>query len=221
MSRKVAVDSDADEWKSVQHVHAYLENADRIPHRLEGERVLLDSVPLDVGRVLDLGTGDGRLLALLRVDRPGFEGVAIDFSEAMLDAARTRFKSDKRIEVTKHDFGLPLPSSLGKFDAIVSSFAIHHCSDARKRELYSEVFDHLSAGGVFCNLEHVASPTASLHGVFLRAIGLTPETEDRSNRLLDVETQLGWMRDIGFVDVGCYWKWLEFALLVGLKPGRV
>jgi SAM-dependent methyltransferase len=219
MSRKVAVDPGADEWKSVQHVHAYLESADRIPHRLEGERVLLDQVPLDVGRVLDLGTGDGRLLALLRIDRPGFEGVAIDFSDAMLDAARKRFKSDKRIKVVGRDLGLPLPSSLGKFDAIVSSFAIHHCSDARKRELYREVFGRLSAGGVFCNLEHVASPTESLHEVFLRAIGLTSEAEDRSNRLLDVETQLGWMREIGFVDVDCYWKWLEFALLVGFKPG--
>jgi len=45
-------------------------------------------------------------------------------------------------------------------------------------------------------------------------LGKTPETEDRSNRLLDVKSQLRWLQEIGFVDVDCYWKWLEFALLV-------
>ena len=212
--------SSPDEWRSTLHALAYLARADKIPHRTEGERVLLDHVPLDAGRILDLGSGDGRLLALLRVDRPNFEGVAMDFSEAMLDAARMRFATDRRLKVMKHDLNLPLPSSLGKFDAIVSSFAIHHCPHDRKRTLYGEIFEHLALGGVFCNLEHVASPTPALHVRFLRAIGYTPETEDRSNKLLDVETQLGWLRSIGFSEVDCYWKWLELALLIGLKPEK-
>jgi hypothetical protein len=32
-----------------------------------------------------------------------------------------------------------------------------------------------------------------------------------------METQLGWLRDIAFVDVDCYWKWLEMPLLIGYK----
>jgi tRNA (cmo5U34)-methyltransferase len=49
------------------------------------------------------------------------------------------------------------------------------------------------------------------------AIGYTPEKEDRSNRLLPMETHLAWLIDIGFVEVDCYWKWLEMALLIGYK----
>jgi Methyltransferase domain len=38
-----------------------------------------------------------------------------------------------------------------------------------------------------------------------------------ANRLLPIEIQLGWLRDIGFVEVDCYWKWLEMPLLIGYK----
>jgi SAM-dependent methyltransferase len=115
----------------------------------------------------------------------------------------------------EHNLNAPLPD-LGTFDLIVSAFAIHHCSHERKREVYEEIFDMVEPGGVFANLEHVASATERLHTEFLELIG-APE-EDPSNKLLDVETQLGWLRQIGYQDVECFWKWRELALLAGHKP---
>jgi SAM-dependent methyltransferase len=206
------------EYSTAEHALKYLAMADRIPHRTEGEAVLLDMVPRTVRCILDLGTGDGRLTALLRIDRPAVRAIALDFSPTMLAAARRRFQGIPEVEVLEHNLDEPLPQ-LGSFDAVVSSFAIHHCNDARKFRLYSEVYDRLEPGGVFCNLEHVASPTPRLHQRFLDAMRIGPGDEDPSNQLASVEVQLRWLREIGFVDVDCHWKWLELALLCGVKPG--
>jgi tRNA (cmo5U34)-methyltransferase len=207
----------SEEWTTAGHANRYLALADQVPHRAEGEGVLCEHVPHDARRILDLGTGDGRLLALLQGDRPEMLGVGLDFSELMLEAARARFADDERVELVKHDFAEPLPA-LGRFDVVVSSMAIHHLEHERKRALYGEVFDLLEPGGVFANFEHVASATRRLHLAFFAAIDEPLEHEDPSDRLLDVETQLGWLREHGFDDVDCYWKWLEMALLVGVKP---
>ncbi len=72
------------EYATAEHALKYLAGADRIPHRTEGEAVLLEFVPREARRILDLGTGDGRLLALVRLDRPGAEAVALDFSATTL-----------------------------------------------------------------------------------------------------------------------------------------
>src|SRR5579864_8178000 len=203
-------------WTSTDHAREYLERADLISHRTEGEAALLEFIPPNVRRILDLGSGDGRLLSLVRSVHPDTDAVALDFSPAMLTAARQRFADDSRIRVVEHNLDISLPD-LGRFDAIISSFAIHHLVHQRKRELYAEVYTVLNPGGVFCNLEHVSSPSQQLHEEFLARIGFTVETEDPSNKLLDMETQLGWLREIGFVDVDCHWKWRELALLVGVR----
>ncbi len=205
------------EWKSIQHALDYLERADGIPHRTEGEASLLEEVPEDAQRFLDLGTGDGRLAALLLLRCPQARGVAVDFSPTMLAKARERFAGDLRIEVVEHDLAETLPD-LEPFDVVSSSFAIHHLSHERKRSLCEEIWRLLGPGGVFLNLEHVDSPTPRLHERFLETMGITPADEDPSNKLLDVDTQLRWLREIGFEDVDCLWKWRELALLAGTRP---
>lgn len=207
----------ADEWGAADHAGHFLERRAGLPHLSEGDAVLDELVPRTARRILDLGTGDGRLLAVLRAGRPDAECVALDVSAPMLAAARTRFAGDRRVQVRRHDLAEPLPPGLGPVDAVVSGFAIHHLEDDRKRALYAEVHAILAPGGVFANLEHVASPSEALHRRFLAEMGLAPGEEDASNRLAPVDLQLGWLREIGFADVDCIWKWRELALLAGLR----
>ncbi len=130
------------EWQTIDHALAYLARADKLPHRTEGERALLDQIPVHTQRVLDLGTGDGRLLALVKLNRPDAEGMALDFSEPMLEHAKKWFATNKHVTLLKHDFSSKLPiKQLGCFDAVVSSLAIHHLAHPRKKELYKEIFD--------------------------------------------------------------------------------
>ncbi len=205
-------------WSESAWAQRYLRERDDIPHRMEGFAVLMELLPVAPRRVLDLGTGDGYTLGLVRSVHPGVEGVGVDFSVEMLGRARDRFAGDTGVEIVEHDLDEPLPP-MGRFDLVVSSFAIHHCVDSRKRALYGEIFGVLEPGGRFMNLEHVDSATPQLHVDFLAAIGKTPDEDDPSNKLVAVQTQLAWLRDIGFVHVDCYWKWRELALLSGVKPG--
>jgi SAM-dependent methyltransferase len=205
-------------WSESAWAQRYLRERDDIPHRVEGFAVLMELLPTAPRRVLDLGTGDGYTLGLVRSAHPGVEGVGLDFSAEMLGRARDRFAGEADVEIVEHDLDVPLPR-LGRFDLVVSSFAIHHCVDGRKPALYGEVFDVLEPGGRFLNLEHVDSATPELHVEFLAAIGKTSAEDDPSNKLVAVETQLHWLREIGFEGVDCYWKWRELALLAGVKPG--
>lgn len=125
------------------------------------------------------------------------------------------------------------------FSVIVSGFSVHHQSDERKKELYSEIFELLAPGGLFLNIEHVTSATEWVNSLFNNCFidslykmhkqsndNLTKEEvekeyyrrDDKANNILaPVETQCEWLRNIGFTDVDCYFKIFELALFGGRK----
>jgi tRNA (cmo5U34)-methyltransferase len=128
----------------------------------------------------------------------------------MIELARAR--DDERLTVVEHDLRAPLPE-LGRFDAVVSGFAIHHLEHDRKRSLFEEIVGVLQPDGLFANLEVVQCATPELHEEFNRRIGRPGG--DPEDKLAPVEPQLTWMRDAGLTHVDCNWRWRGFALLVG------
>lgn len=174
--------------------------------------MLLSALPPRVERVLDLGTGDGRLIGLVRSAHPEARAVGLDSSQPMLNRAAQRFPATAATELRLHDLRDPLPE-IGRFDAVVSGLAIHHLEDDRKRELFTEVHRLLAPGGVFANLDLVTAATPELHERFRREIG-RPE-DDPADRFADLCDQLAWLRASGFADVDCHFKWLQLTLVVG------
>lgn len=205
------------EWRDPAYARRYLDRTAGMPWWDESERALAEHIPAGARRVLDLGTGDGRLIALVRRRAPDAAAAGLDLSPAMLDAARARLAGMDRVDLREHDLAVPLPR-LGTFDLVVSAFAIHHLPDARKRALFAEVHGLLEPGGLFLDLDHVASPTPALHRAFLAALGDRPEDEDPSDRTAPAWDQVRWLAEAGFADADCHWKWRELALIGGRRP---
>ncbi len=178
--------------------------------------MLLEALPSRIERFLDLGTGDGRLLALVSRSHSEATAVGVDASEPMLARAAERFGADPLVELRADDLELPLTDS-GPFDAVVSGLAIHHLEDERKQTLFGEIHALLVPGGVFANLDLVTAASSHLHERFRREIGRVED--DPTDRLADLSEQVDWLREVGFAEVDCHFKWLELALVVAVKKG--
>jgi tRNA (cmo5U34)-methyltransferase len=176
--------------------------------------MLLEALPQRVDRCLDLGTGDGRLLALVRARHPKAEAIGLDSSAPMLDRAKERFDGDSLVGLRRHDLRNRLTNA-GTADVVVSGLAIHHLEDERKQELFAEIHALLEPGGVFANLDLVRAASERLHERFRREIGRTED--DPADRLAGLAEQMSWLQEVGFAEVDCHFKWLELALIVAVK----
>ncbi len=236
----------ADVWKRRDVAGAFLDERSLMipdrPRQLEVLLRVLRHAPRQPGRVLDLGAGDGLLLATVLEAYPEATGVAVDFSPLMLERARERLaRFGPRVTVVEADLATPAwrQAVTGPFDAVISGFAIHHLPHERKRALYGEVYDLLAEGGAFVNSEHIASSTPRVEELFDEAVvdhlytrrrergeDVTREQVRReflerpdraANILASVEDQCRWLREIGFRDVDCFWKYFELAVFGGVR----
>lgn len=229
-------------WQDAEVARKFLEDRrGAIPYAADQIRMMLELVRhfrRDPARILDLGCGDGILARALMTQYPGSRAVLVDHSPPMLDRARAAMAElGDRVEIREGELGQPIVSLVpaGSIDVVVSGFAIHHLAHPRKKALYEEVYVLLAPGGLFINIEHVASPTREVEALFENlyidtlAAGTgrpRPEVETEyhtrpdkaDNILLDLETQVGWLREIGFEHADCYFKWLELAVIAGAKP---
>ncbi len=235
-------------WKLPAIVNRFLSNRAAIPLAQEQIGVMLSILksrtqPID--KFLDLGCGDGILAAALLGEYPASRGVLVDFSEPMLDQAREQLTEYADLLTFENlDYGNPTwVNSLqvdDPFDAIVSGYSIHHQPDDRKRSIYAEIFSSLKPDGWFINIEHIA-PAAQLatdlfnahivdgcYAVEHRNGGKRTRAEmadvymkrpDKdANKLLAVDVQCNWLREIGYTDVDCYFRIYELAVFGGRRP---
>jgi tRNA (cmo5U34)-methyltransferase len=236
-------------WQQEKTVQWYLDSVrGAIPFAREQFAVMLQIVEngrQPVRRFLDLGAGDGDLSAVLLARYPAAEPVLVDFSPPMLAAAKERLAPlATRPTFLEVDLATlawrDAITAYAPFDAVVSSFAIHHLEDERKRALYGELLDLLTPGGTFAHIEHVAADTPWMARAFdegmIDAIWAYGRRSDQAltrdaaatayanrldrdaNRLAPLDTQCAWLRDAGYTQVTAPFRWYEIAVFGGYRP---
>jgi len=235
-------------WKLPAIVNRFLSYRAAIPLAQEQIGVMMSILKTreqPVENFLDLGCGDGILGAAILGEYPNSRGVLADFSEPMLEQARDALKDyASQLAFENLDYGdkswvnKMQPHSL--FDAIVSGYSIHHQPDARKPEVYAEIFSLLKPGGWFINIEHVSSAAQLNVDLFERHYTsaryamekqnggtrtlqeieqeYTTRPDKAANILAPVELQCDWLREIGYKEVDCYFRIFELAVFGGRRP---
>lgn len=121
---------------------------DRDPAMRDLHRLILEELPLSARQILDLGTGTGTLLQLLRTERAGCRLTGLDPAPAMLEEAAGKLGSLSDLSLVEGSADeLDLPSA--SYDAVVSNFALHHLTHGGKRSCAFEVYRVLRPGGWF------------------------------------------------------------------------
>lgn len=94
--------------------------------------------------ILDIGFGTGILTERLYKD--GFIISGIDFSNQMIETARSKMPG---AALFCHDFSHGLPRELDRtaFDFIISTYAMHHLTDAKKAVFIMDLQKHLKKDG--------------------------------------------------------------------------
>lgn len=193
-----------------------------------GVSVSIASVDTENPDILDLGAGTGLLSAFLMEKYPEATFTLVDMSEKMLEIAKNRFRGNSKVkyieaDYSKYDFE-------EKYDMVVSALSIHHLEDEDKKELYKRSYSILKESGIFINADLVHGETAFIENLnktiwrqYVENSGLTEEEiaagYERSKLDKDIEMnqQLNWLKEAGFRDVSCIYKYYQFAVMFGRK----
>jgi tRNA (cmo5U34)-methyltransferase len=231
-------------WADSEFSHGYRDNADTfLPFRRQFIEVAKSLYGHFISqnpeaKVLDLGCGDGLFIQeLSRLFQPT-KVVLVDGSAEMLEAARKRLTGQDGNSYIQASFQQliaddPLAES---FDFIYSSLAIHHLPFAEKKKLYAYIYQHLCPDGHFVHYDVVLSPSAKLEQWYLslwrqwikehsdrerneKLEGIPDQYRGNADNMPDpLKIQLAALKDIGFSDVDCFYKYGIFSLFGGSKP---
>jgi tRNA (cmo5U34)-methyltransferase len=250
-------------WGNDSKVAYFFENAEIIvPRRAEQLKLLVDLIPYSFDAnlsVLDLGAGFGSVTEEILRHFLAATAICVDGSEAMIARASARLsKYGARARIVKADLSdrswlRSLRHGVGasgmetkddyQFNVVVSAIAIHHLTDRRKQELYREVFQLLTPGGIFLNDDVVSTPSGlkkqfeklNLAAIqeqerAQRGVARSPEEIEKEmrerlrlaggehqSRIASLVDQLRWLVEAGFASVDCYWRYLDLAIFGGIR----
>lgn len=193
---------------------------------------------------LDVSCDGGTIIAAVLDEHPHLNAVLIEDSTRRLESTRQRLgEASDRVTFRSARYGSAgwsaVADELGPYDIIIAGAEAWPLADERKREIYVETYSRLTPGGLFLNVEHVASATRwtqspmddqmidVIFGEFIRAGKKKSRTQiarqyydrvkSQAAHHAPLEVQCDWLREIGFESVECFLKVAELAVFGGQK----
>jgi tRNA (cmo5U34)-methyltransferase len=183
--------------------------------------------------IVDLGCSRGEALAPFVLKFGACNRfVGVEVSPTMLGAVRERFADpikDGFVDIRDLDLRTHYP--LEKASLTLAVLTIQFTPIEYRHRIVKTIFDHTLPGGAFILVEKVLASTAQLDELFVERYhamkarhGYTTEQIERKRLALEgvlVPVTARWnedlLRDAGFRQIECFWRWLNFAGWVGVR----
>lgn len=198
----------------------------------EGLAIVQALVP-PAGRIVDLGTGTGRLAEALARALPEARIVALDVDPGALEVAGTRLAGfGPRVELLQQSFAKPLPPC----DAVVASLSLHHIHDlAEKTAVYRSIHEALVPGGALVVLDATVSADPRLgsltfsrwadamadHGIDGAAARAHFESWSKEDRYFPIRDELSALARAGYPHPECFWRRGPVSVYGGIKASWI
>jgi tRNA (cmo5U34)-methyltransferase len=183
--------------------------------------------------IVDLGCARGEALApFVRTFGACNRFVGVEVSPTMLAAVRERFTGpikDGIVDIRDLDLRTGYPPE--KASVTLAVLTIQFTPIEYRHRIVKTVFEHTLPDGAFILVEKVLASTAQLDELFVERYhamkarnGYTTEQIERKRLALEgvlVPVTARWnedlLRDAGFRQIECFWRWLNFAGWIGVK----
>jgi tRNA (cmo5U34)-methyltransferase len=183
--------------------------------------------------VVDLGCSRGEALAPLVAEfGASARYTAVEASPPMLQATRQRFEAELArgtMEILDLDLRTDYPDVQAALT--LSVLTLQFIPIEHRHRVVQDVFDHTAGGGAFILVEKLIGESAHLNELFAdvyrdhkRDSGYSDEAIDRKRLSLEgvlvpitasLNEQL--LRQAGFSEVECFWRWANFAGWLAVK----
>lgn len=241
--RNMATQQDTNEsiWKSDKIIKEWANSAnERERKRADRMRIMAELLPFsqdDAFTFIDLGAGTGMAARAVMDYYPKAQAILADFSPQMMGegekvlqpyAGRFRYVE---FDMKSSEWPAEIPAQL---DAAVTSLCVHHLPDDRKQGLFREILAHLKPGAWYVNFDPITAADKEVEDTWQRVNDRDdPEAaykrehrdehaqaryENHVRYMIDLEPQIGFLRDAGFKAVDVYWKHLDYVIYGGHKP---
>jgi tRNA (cmo5U34)-methyltransferase len=194
-------------------------------------------------RIVELGSGEGRLASALLECFPRATMLALDGSDSMrAEATRRLVRFSDRARVAAFELtSLDWWDLLRRADVVMSSLALHHLNDAKKQYVYKAIADRISERGALIVADlilptHPAGRTlaadiwdasarqqadeAGSPARFDRFVSSKwnyhrfPDASDQPSAIFH---HLVWLKHAGFAAVDCWWSFAGHAVFGGCR----